>query len=92
MSQIKISNLEALIKTINLVTKSPETPYTRNKDGTSTRNPGNYHLDGAYGGWKLDRILESGGVHNVLECGFETKKHLYELMQAYLRGLTCNNT
>ena len=75
-------HLHGLVHRINLVTNSPETPWTNGK-----ANVGHYHLDWAYGGVKLDRMYnESGGVESVSIGGFITKRALFDWMDAWLRG------
>ena len=75
---------------INRATNNSEELYRR-VDGNCIANIGNYHLSGAYGGYKLVQMVnEGGGVQDVLSCGFTTKKDLYNLMQAYLTGLGTN--
>ena len=73
--------LESRIDFLNELTGSPKETYT---DGA---NPGNYHLSGAYGGYALDRISnESGGVTSVFNCGYITKRDLYDRINAFIRG------
>jgi hypothetical protein len=86
MQRITMRDLEAVVRRINDVTGSPVEPYkTVNKKHIS--NIGNYHLDGAYGGWKLVRMMnESGGIKEVT-YGFVSKRELYNLMHSYLNGL-----
>jgi len=43
----------------------------------------NYHIDGAYNGWRL----ESERCSDVLYCGYTTKGRLYDLMGAFIEGL-----
>lgn len=88
-NRIKTSDLEALVKRINAETGSPHATYSgKSVDGTLKANVGNYHLSGAYGGWALHRIAnESGGASDVFNSGHVSKRELYQLMSAYLRGL-----
>ena len=72
-------------------TNNLEEPYTKT-DGKYKANIGNYHLDGAYGGYKLAQMVnEGGGIRDILRCGYTTKKDLYQLMNAYLNGVELNN-
>ncbi len=85
--RITQKNLDKLCDTINKVTNSPMTPYTR-IDGKTKANLGNYHISSAYGGVCLQRMSnESGGVSTVINLGYTTKRNLYDLMNAYLKGL-----
>lgn len=86
MRTIKQADLESLVKHLNKMTDSPLETYVK-IDGKYVAQIGNFHLDGAYGGWKLGRIVnEAGGMSDVLSCGFVPKRELYNLIHAYLRG------
>ena len=85
-------DLKAVVNRINQITGSPLEPYTKQDDGGFKANPGNYHLDHAYGGVSLKRMCnEGGGVSDVINSGYTTKRDLYNLMQAYIRGLENGN-
>lgn len=89
MERITQKDLEYLVKRINEVTKSPIRPW-----GTLAKpypangaNIGNYHLDYAYGGVKLVRMVsKGGGISLISRDGFGTKRQLYSWMQAFLAG------
>lgn len=93
MQRITRSDLEFQVNRINKVTNLPLTPYTRNgKEGKRepgyTANIGNYHLDWAYGGVKLVRMVtEGGGIAEISRGGFGTKRELYNWMGAFLAGI-----
>ena len=92
MDRIKRSHLDGLIRAINRKTNSPESSYTRTKDGKFTANIGNYHLSGAYGGVSLHRISNpGGGVEDVFSCGHVPKRDLYNRLRAFLEGLERHN-
>lgn len=85
--RITIKHLEGLVNRLNALTNSPQTPYTR-LDGGVTANIGNYHLSGAYGGYALQRMEnESGGVSCPLYTGHISKRELYNLLNAFVRGI-----
>lgn len=87
MQRITMGDLEAVVERINHVTGSPKESYIKDKAGNYLAQPGNYHLDGAYGGWGLSRMSNpGGGVGNIIG-GFMPKRELYEKMQAFLRGV-----
>ena len=45
-------------------------------------------LEGANGGWKLSRtVWDTKGGENVFHTGYMPKKELYDMMQAYARGI-----
>jgi len=92
MSRITNKDLEAVVRRINLITKSPLDSWERTKlpDGRliSKSNVGNYHLSYAYGGVSLHRMSnESGGVSTPINSGHVPKRELYNLLQAFLSGL-----
>ncbi len=87
MDRITEARLEAIVKRINEVTKSPMTPW-RKEGGRIKANIGNYHLSFAYGGVELNRMCnEGGGVTCPLGSGHTTKRDLANRMWAYLAGL-----
>ena len=87
MERITIANLEALTTRINTVTGSPEQAWTR-RNGKLQANVGNYHIDSAYGGWKLHRMVnKGGGVQDVLSHGYTTKRDLFNLLHAFINGI-----
>jgi len=87
MNRITMKDLEQVVRIINRETGNPETSYTREGDKFKA-NIGNYHLDGAYGGWSLEQMTnEGGGVDDTLRCGHVSKRELYNRMKAFLDGL-----
>lgn len=88
MRRINVRDLERLVLTINELTESP-TEYWTDK----LINIGHYTLSGAYGGWQLQRVMNtSGGVDLPLgETGHIPKRELYDLMHAYIRGIDLEN-
>ncbi len=93
MNRITRDNLEAVVDRINRITNSPMTSYTKTKEGKYTVNIGNYHLNGAYGGFALYRMQsEGGGIQDILSVGHQSKRELYNLMHAYIRGLEQNES
>ncbi len=87
-NRVTEKQLEAICRRINQITGSPEESYTKSSDGQYHANIGNYHLDHAYGGVSLHRMVnDCGGVNNVLGCGHLPKRELADLMYAYIRGL-----
>ena len=85
--RITDSMLENRVKRINELTRSPLTPYSQ-IDGRSVANIGNFHLSYAYGGVCLHRMCnESGGVRTPIISYHTTKRHLYDLINAYMDGI-----
>lgn len=89
MDRITDRHINALVADINRITGSPAEPYTKGDDGHYHANPGNFHLDQAYGGVQLARMVgETGSITVISTTGFGTKRELYNWMTAYIRGLT----
>lgn len=90
-NRITMKDLEAQVKRINLITKSPLESYTKHTNGKLTANIGNYHLSGAYGGFALHRMQSSGGgITDVLGSGHTSKRELFLMIRAYIEGLRVN--
>ena len=88
MERITQKDLEILVERINIATDSPVESYIKTKEGRRA-NIGNYHLCGACGGVKLERMCDpGGGVSTVSTGGFGTKRELYNWMSAFLAGLS----
>jgi len=88
--RITEARLNLIVERINQITNSPLTPYTEvgGHIKVMRSNPGNYHLDYAYGGVQLVRMGSSGGgSSDVLSCGHVSKGKLADLMYAFIRGL-----
>lgn len=85
--RITMKNLEYQVERINKAMNSPAASYTRDKAGKLKANIGNYHLDGAYGGWKLARMTSEGGGITCITSGFVPKRELYNQLQAFLSGI-----
>ena len=90
MERITQKDLEYLVKRINEATGNKTATHTKESDGTYTTNVGVYHLDYAYGGVKLVKMVNSGGgTREISRDGYGTKRELYSWMQAFLSGMDC---
>jgi hypothetical protein len=54
--------------------------------GIEGGKPGSFVLQGAYGGWQLQRIHPSGGNESVT-TGFRTKREVLDLIHAIRYGI-----
>lgn len=54
--------------------------------GIAEGKPGSFVLQGAYGGWQLQRIHPSGGNESVT-TGFRTKREVLDLIHAIRYGI-----
>lgn len=85
--RITLSLIEAQITRLNELTNSPKEPWTR-IENKSKANIGNYHLDSAYGGYELHRMInESGGIQDVLFTGHISKREISSVIDVYIRGV-----
>lgn len=89
MSQrITIKHLEGLVNRLNRITNSPATYSDKQPDGRFKSNIGHYHLDQAYGGVKLARVVNTGGgIHSPCPMGYETKVDAYAIIAAFIAGI-----
>lgn len=85
--RITEKDLQGRIDWLNKLTGNPKQPYNqRFEGGEFTANPGNYHLDSAYGGYGLQQMCEGGGTRKIIG-GFYPKRELYVLLNAYIDGI-----
>ena len=86
--KITMRDLEGAVSTLNRITGQPPEPYTKTGACEHVANVGNYHLDGAYGGWQLSQLVnEHGGARDVLSSGHVPKRELYSLIWAFIKGI-----
>ena len=82
--RITIKNLESQVKYLNELTNNPLKPYSYGNGS----NIGCYYIQGAYGGYKLEQIVnKGGGCRTLLNTGFTTKKNLFNNINSFLLGL-----
>jgi hypothetical protein len=77
MSQrITRAMLDRKIEALNVATGRPLTYFAGDSRETSI---GHYCLDGAYGGWQLQQVMNtSGGVRTISSGGYVSMRALYE--------------
>tara|TARA_Y100000310_G_scaffold169684_1_gene169905 strand:- start:126 stop:404 length:279 start_codon:yes stop_codon:yes gene_type:complete len=81
------ADLEQACRIINRITGKAFEPYTKDESGQFQPNPGCYHLSGAYGGWGLVQMCDTGtGVRSIIG-GHMPKKELLGKMSAFIEGL-----
>jgi hypothetical protein len=82
--RITEKDLKNLCHILNEETGNPVDYF--NKE-TGKCNPGNFHIDFAYGGTKLVQTCnESGGIREVT-YGFQTKRKTYDAIQQFRADL-----
>ena len=83
--RITEKQLQLLVDRINTACGHPLAAYSGGQP-----NALNYHLSFAYGGVSLHQMgANGGGTRDVFSCGHMPKRNLYDLMSAYLSGLSC---
>lgn len=94
MQRITQKDLQGAVNLLNHVASTPTTQYRAEPvlaGSGATRliaNIGNYHLDGAYGGWALHQMAnEGGGIRDIFNMGHMPARELYNLIHAYRKGI-----
>jgi hypothetical protein len=91
MERITRKHLERLADHINRETGAPREywavkPAQATESNKCKTNAGHYYIDGAYGGFSLERLSNGGGASDVLTTGHVPARELFNLIHAYLAG------
>jgi len=90
-TRVTIKQLERKIALLNEITGNPDKPWRKevNENGVIHRaNIGNYHLSGAYGGYKVERMeAMNGSTSDILNTGFTTKRELLNAISYFIEGI-----
>lgn len=85
MNRITNEMLKASLDRLNSTLGLPTEPYTRDDSGFHP-NPGVYHLDIAYGGYRVCQMAAKGtGCRDISPRG--NKRETYEYIHAMLAGI-----
>jgi len=87
MKRMTLDHLNAIVARINRMTNSPLEAWTKDATGKHHANISNYHLDGAYGGYALHRMVNVGGGVKDIFGGHYSKQELSKRMFAFIAGL-----
>jgi len=91
MERITKKQLEFVTAKINSATSSPPDRFTdRNTNNhiNLVTNKGHYYIQGAYGGYQLQRIVNrGGGAQDITRGGFIPKRDLYYQLWAFYDGI-----
>jgi hypothetical protein len=82
MTKVSIKDLEKIIALINKATNNPS-EYR----GEFKPNIGHYHLDSAYGGYKMVQTTNEGGGVRAITNGYVPKRDLYNELRMFLQGI-----
>ena len=83
-ARITEKELKNLARILNEETGNPVDYF--NKE-TGKCNPGNFHIDFAYGGTKLVQTCNNGGGCRDITSGFQTKRETYDRIQQFRAGM-----
>lgn len=89
-TRVTIKQLEHKIDMLNEITGSPDKPYRWEDESCLLvlANVGHYHLCGAYGGYKVERMeSENGSTSDILNTGFTTKRELLNAISHFIWGI-----
>ena len=81
------ADLNNIVGIINRKAGTPAEPYAKDKNGNFQPQANCYHLAGAYGGWKLEQMCETGSGVKDVTFGYVPKRELYYQLRAFLAGL-----
>lgn len=87
VKRITKTDLEAQSKTINELLCTPIAKYAMDGD-KMVWNVGHHMIQGAYEGYRLERVgTEGGSTTDPLYSGWVKAKDLHPLIDAYIRGI-----
>ena len=79
-TRITEADLQRIVDRINTMTGAPLVLFINGK-----WQVGNYHLAGAYGGKRLERVAKSNGaIHDVLNIGYVSKRELQSALFVWI--------
>lgn len=81
--------VEKQLENLNILTGMPTSPYHTNEEGNIVPGNGNYHLDGAYGGYAFCRMtLQPGGTgtEQVGNMGYVSLKVISNYIRMFSEG------
>ena len=82
--RITEKDLRNLARILNEETGNPVDYFN---EETGRCNPGNFHIDFAYGGSKLVQTCNSGGGIRDITSGFMPKRVTYDAIQQFRSGM-----
>jgi hypothetical protein len=81
--------VERQLENMNRLMGMPTQPYFKNMQGVIIPQAGNYHLDNAYGGYKLCRMsttIGSTGSSDVGNMGYVSLKVISNYIRMFTEG------
>jgi hypothetical protein len=87
MKRVTMQDLENLCLIINKTAGTSQSYCDKVGETPFKTNVGHYHIDSAYGGYRLDQTVNDAGGITVIIPGYITKRELFEKMHVFLSGL-----
>lgn len=88
MNRTSIKALRILVNELNKLTGMPLEYSTKDKNGKLKSNVGHYHISQAYGGYRLDQVVnDAGAIEVVSRDGYGTKRQLESFLRAFINGI-----
>ena len=81
-NRITIKHIQNQVDILNEFTGQPQESYTKKEDGKYSSNVGCYHISQAYGGCKLEQIVNEGGGVREITYYRMTKRELDYVVQS----------
>ena len=82
MERITIQHIQNQVDILNEFTGQPRESYTKKENGKYSSNVGCYYISQAYGGVKLEQIVNEGGGAREITHYRLTKRELYYVVHS----------
>ena len=84
-------DLDGALRGLNIMAgftaEEADAPLYAREGGGHRAMVGRYTLQGAYGGWQLQQVINEGGGVRAITQGYGTKREVYHLIHAYREGM-----
>lgn len=84
-------DLDGAVRGLNIMAgftaEEADAPLYTREGGEYRAMVGRYTLQGAYGGWQVQQIINEGGGVRAITSGYGTKREVYHLIHAYREGM-----
>lgn len=85
------ADLDGAVRGLNLMAgftaEEADAPLYTREGGGYRAMVGRYTLQGAYGGWQVQQIINEGGGVRAITSGYLSKREVYNLIHAYREGM-----
>ena len=84
-------DLDGAVRGLNLIAgftaEEADAPLYTREGGEYRAMVGRYTLQGAYGGWQLQQVINEGGGVRSITSGYLSKREVYIVIHAYREGM-----